>query len=396
MQEAKPKELTMKISPLVLLALLVSCTKNIDAPSSQNKLQPAVATKPEVCDFGIHVFNRARRAPSQNMYSGKKKSRNGSQSTTASDATILLDFDGYTVNNTVWNIKGTINAAPANLTEAEVDKIMERVSEDFSPFDVVVTTDEAVYNATNPYKRVRAVITETWEWFGLAGGVSYNGSFSWGDNTPCFIFSTLLSYNEKYISEAISHEVGHTLGLLHQAVYDGACTFISEYNQGIGEGVTGWAPIMGVGYYRNVTTWHKGPTVFGCNSIQDDVAIISKVLGMQPDDNGNMNKSEKFDTSADGIMNTSNDIDYYYIDAKQPVTLIAEPKCLGNGEGANLSLQINLYDRRGDLIKTVSNASALSVNVALGVDKYFVGVETVANQYQSRYGMLGRYSLRTE
>ncbi len=49
--------------------------------------------------------------------------------------------------------------------------------------------------------------------------------------------------NEKYTAEAISHEVGHTLGLSH----DGRITPSEGYYAGHGSGDTGWAPIMGVG-----------------------------------------------------------------------------------------------------------------------------------------------------
>jgi hypothetical protein len=206
----------------------------------------------------------------------------------------------------------------------------------------------------------------------------------------------LLSYNEKFIAEAISHEVGHTLGLQHQAVYDGACNFLSEYNLGFGQGVTGWAPIMGIGYYQNITTWHRGPTIFGCNDIQDDVAIITGILNLQPDDNAEMVRSEKFNTSAEGIINKTDDIDYFFLDLKEPTTVIAQPRCLENEEGANLNLKMNVYDKHGVFIKTVDSPSTLSASTTLTKDKYYIAVETEDNESQNRYGMLGRYFLRVE
>jgi hypothetical protein len=369
----------------------VSCTKNIDAPSQRTR--PVADKQPESCNFGIQVFNKTRRASTQETYTQKKKPRGEPEIT--SNATILLDFDGQMVSNTIWNTSGDINATPANLKTIEIDKILQRVTEDFSPFDVAITTDEAIYNATNPFKRMRVIVTENWEWFGVVGGTAFNHSFTWGNNTPCFIFSTLLSYNEKFIAEAISHEVGHTLSLMHQALYDGSCNFLSEYNLGFGEGITGWAPIMGIGYYRNVTTWHKGPTIVGCKAIQDDVAIIADVLGLRPDDNAEMNRSEKFNTVAEGIINSKNDIDYYFLDIKKPTVVFVQPQCLENEEGANLNLKLNIYDKWGVFIKTIDTPSSLSASVTLDREKYYVGVQTEANENQSRYGMLGRYVLRT-
>ena len=381
----------MKISPIVLLALVVSCTKTIDAPSE--KAKPVADKKVEACDFGIQVFNKTKRAPTQETYTLKKKPRG--EPTVASNATILLDFDGHAVSNTIWNTGiGDINATPANLREIEIDKILQRVSEDFSPFDVTITTDEALYNRTNPLKRMRVIITENWEWFGVVGGTAYVNSFVWGDDTPCFIFSTLLNYNEKFIAEAISHETGHTLGLLHQALYSD-CNFLSEYNLGLGEGPTSWAPIMGIGYYHNVTTWHKGPTILGCDAIQDDVAVISNTLSLRPDDNTGMNNPAKqIDTEAEGMINNPDDIDYYLLHIKKPTLVVAQPHCLENEEGANLNLKLNLYDKHGVFIKTISSSSSLSVSTTLSKEKYYVGVATEANENQDRHGMLGRYTLR--
>lgn len=382
----------MKISPIVLLAFLVACTKDMDVPSPEKTV--ARQQKPEACSFGILDFNKARRAATHESSGEKRKPRGGPVKTP--NATILLDFDGQVVSNTLWNTEGPVTAAPANLKATEIERIIERVSEDFSPFDVTITTDEAVYNNTNTFRRMRVVITESWEWFGVVGGTAFDNSFTWGDNTPCFIFSTLLGYNEKFIAEAISHEVGHTLGLMHQAAYDEACQFLSEFNLGFGQGVTGWAPIMGIGYYQNVTTWHKGPTIFGCNSIQDDVAVIAAILGLQPDDNAEMERSEKFSKSAEGMINNKDDIDYFFLDIKQPTTVIVQPRCLENEEGANLNLKMNLYDKHGVFLRSIDTPSTLSVSTTLDKNKYYVGVETEASENQSRYGMLGRYVVKVE
>jgi hypothetical protein len=391
--------LIMRISPIVLLILIISCTKkNLETPATvqQPVTTNTVVSNPEACNFGLQVFNKSRRAPLPDVSAFKKKPKNGS-TIAPPNATILIDFDGQVVTNTLWNISGPINCAAANISALDADQIIGRVSEDFSPFNVVVTTDEDVYNATNPQKRMRVIVTETWDWFGVVGGTSYNNSFTWGNNTPCFVFSTLLNYNEKYIAEAISHEVGHTLNLKHQALYDKSGNFISEYNEGSGDGRTGWAPIMGIGYYRNVTTWYKGPTVDGYNNIQNDVAVISNILGLQPDDNSEMHRSDKFNHTEEGIINSGTDIDYFYIDVKDASSIIrAEPKCLGNGEGANLALRMKIFDKQGVCIKTIDNPESLSASVSLNPEKYYIGIESKSIDGESRNGMLGRYTVSME
>ena len=87
------------------------------------------------------------------------------------------------------------------------------------------------------------------------GGVAYVGIFDNVGDTykPALVFFDMLgSGNEKYVAEAISHEAGHNMGLNH----DGAAG--TGYYQGHGSGATGWAPIMGVGYYQPLVQWSKG------------------------------------------------------------------------------------------------------------------------------------------
>lgn len=204
--------------------------------------------------------------------------------------TIFIDFDGHTLVNTSWNYNGPIACNSSGLNTTQVTEVFNRVAEDFRPFNVNVTTDSARFIAAPVNKRIRVMITTSYEWYGVAGGVSFVGSFTWGDDTPCFVFSSLHGFNVKNIAEAASHEAGHTLGLYHQALYDNNCQLTAEYHPGDGFGETSWAPIMGIGYNRNLTTWYNGPTANACNAIQDDRAIITSAangITLKTDDNGN-------------------------------------------------------------------------------------------------------------
>ena len=110
-------------------------------------------------------------------------------------------------------------------------------------------------------------------------GVSYVGSFTWGDNTPGFVFADKLGNNPKFVAECISHESGHTVGLSHQSRYDNNCSMTEQYNVGTGAGETSWAPVMGNSYYRNMTGWNDGPTPYGCANTQDNLTIITSING---------------------------------------------------------------------------------------------------------------------
>ena len=116
------------------------------------------------------------------------------------------------------------------------------------------------------------------------GGVAYIGVF---DETNDFYKPALVFYdalgngNEKYVAEAISHEAGHNAGLLH----DGDAS--TGYYGGHGSGITGWAPIMGVGYSRSLVQWSRGEYATATN-VQDDVQVMqASGAPLRSDDHGN-------------------------------------------------------------------------------------------------------------
>lgn len=254
----------------------------------------------EHCNFGVKEFNKTKRSKefieeiAVNRGKGKNKTTtttttqaptSSTTSTTtassSSDFIVFLDFDGSIVRNTSWNVSGDIVADYSGLTEYEQEQIVDNANYDYTKFNVTFTKDEAVFLATPMNKRMRCIITESWEWYcgssPCAGGVAYVGSAGWANDTPCWVFSSALGYSVKNIQEAVSHEVGHTFGLRHQALWDGSCNLISSYNQGC----CGEAPIMGVGYYQPDVHWWVGPTNLGCNSIQDDEAILKSKVGIR-------------------------------------------------------------------------------------------------------------------
>jgi hypothetical protein len=281
------------------------------------------------------------------------------------------------------------------------------VAEDYRPFAVNITTDSTKYLAAPAAKRMRAILTVTSDWYGSAGGVAFVGSFTWGDDTPCFIFSALLTYNVKYISEAAAHEAGHTLGLYHQATYNASCALTSNYNYGQGSGEIGWAPIMGVGYYQNLTLWNNGPNPYGCTSYQNDLSIITTTngFGYRTDDYaatfaGATNApyiSNQFNVS--GIVTESTDQDM--IKFTQPSTgrfqLSAVPYSVGTGNsGSNLDLQVTLYNSSHTQLNIFNPGTLLSsvIDTMLNTGTYYLKIEGKGNIYAPNYASLGSYSLQ--
>jgi len=308
---------------------------------------------------------------------------------------ILLDFDGQYVTNTMWNVNGPIPCAPANLTAEEAGLILQRVVTDFTPFNITVTTDETLFNAANPAKRMRVVVTESWEWYGQVGGVSYLNSFTWGDNSPCFVFSSLLGYSVKKIAEACSHEAGHTLGLRHQSLYDANGVMLNDYNWGNGSGEIGWAPIMGASYNENLSLWHYGPNSLSATTMQDDVAKIAAVVGLIADEYVNSTASATaLSSSKTGLINNSTDVDFFSVNITTTKTISLVPANVGpNNDGGNLDLVLKIYNSQGTLISTINDPLILNAGVSLSAGSYYVSASTTDNQFTTRYGMLSKYTI---
>jgi hypothetical protein len=272
----------------------------------------------------------------------------------SASAVIYLDFDGHYMNGTSWNSSGPIVLDASNLNSTQITEVFNRVAEDYRPFNINVTTDSTKYWSAPGTSRMRVIMTISSSWYGSAGGVAYIGSFKWGDNTPCFVFTALLNYNLKNISEAASHEAGHTLGLRHQSSYDANCVKTSEYNSGSGSGEIGWAPIMGVGYYRNFSVWHNGPNPYGCNATQSDLDIITNAtngFGYRSDDHKEIaSQSTTLTVSsnqfiASGVIEKTDDRDMFKVVLTQAsrLQLNAIPYNIGTGNvGSNLDLQVQL------------------------------------------------------
>jgi len=184
---------------------------------------------------------------------------------------LLLDFNGHVVSRTMWNA-GSFTCFSSGLSLSGEQTVFDRVVQDFSVFNpyILVTRDETVFNSYPQNKRMRVVITTSWEWFGQSGGVAYINSFTWFDDTPCFVFSSLHNYNLKNISDATSHEFGHTLGNRHQSSYDSSGVKLNEYLWG--------DLIMGASYNAISPRWGIGPCSLGYMIIQNDTSVIFNTL----------------------------------------------------------------------------------------------------------------------
>jgi len=335
--------------------------------------------------------------------------------------TIYLDFNGHTTSGTWWNTNFNGGAAfttpafsvdgSASFSDAELERIQliwERVAEDFAPFDVNVTTQDpgtaAIVKSGSGDSAwgVRVVVGGSYSnWFGeSAGGVAYLNTFGSSLDMGVFVFSNNLSNGEKNVAEAISHEVGHSLGLSH----DGKGSV--SYYEGHGSGATGWAPIMGVGYYRELSQWSKGE-YSGSTTRQDDLAIISSSangFGYRADDYGNTRAvaSSLASTTAggtktvnvSGVIERNTDQDWFSFTTTGGLVSLNFD---GAARGSNLDIAASIYNASGQLVVTSNPAdqTTASISTNLTAGTYYVmvdgvGVRGLSDGY-SDYGSLGQY-----
>lgn len=326
-------------------------------------------------------------------------------------AVIYLDFDGETVNPgdnnaTSWNSGNEIVVAASAQSDSNIEQICREVAEDFSPWNITVTNDLSVFQAVSPQQRIRVIITPTSDWYGSAGGVAFLNSFDDTTDTPCWVFNT----GRNGITEATSHEIGHTLGLYH----DGRSTPAEEYYAGHGSGTTGWAPIMGVGYSRNLVQWSKGEYA-EANNTQDDLADIEEHL-IEAESPSNPLSGYQVDTAGDniaeaavlgitggtavsqsGIIEKTEDVDYYVFTSGAGSINFSFN---ANPDEPNLDIQARLLDSGGNVISTNNPESDIdaSISATVSAGAYYLAVEGVGKgdvlgTGYSDYGSLGQYTI---
>ncbi len=352
---------------------------------------------------------------------------------------IFIDVDGHTLSGTAWNNStgGNCYAEPYSIdsdgttfTAEERNSIIsmwKRVSDDYAPFDVDVTTEDPGYAAINRSGSgdnlfgTRVILTKSTSncpngqtlWQSLCnsgcGGIAYVGVY---DNTgsghdyyqPAIVFQNGTGSSgtyPKYPAEAMSHEVGHNIGLSH----DGCVASCGGYYQGHGS----WAPIMGVGYYRPIVQWSKGEYA-DANNTQNDFSVAgSNGLPLRADDHGDTAAAGTVLTgttvSADGVISTAADVDAFRVQAgagSATFTVIPVPT------SPNLDVKLELRDDSGTLVAgndpasggsgDTSTGMSASVTATLTAGWYTLLVDGVGygaplNTGYSDFGSLGFYRL---
>ncbi|MCC2667962.1 MAG: hypothetical protein K0Q72_433 [Armatimonadetes bacterium] len=325
-----------------------------------------------------------------------------------STRTLYLDFDGYVTSGTPWNSNiGDFTSTPFDLdgnanawSSAEyesIQRVWQRMAEDYAAFDVDVTTEDPGVEAlrkTGPSDvayGMRVVFSPTDAWIGQnpPGGIAYIGSFDWDTDVPCFVFTDNVANIEKYMADAGSHEGGHTLGLGH----DGTASL--GYYSGQGN----WGPIMGAPYDVPLTQWNNGDYA-SANNQEDDVAVMGTYGVNLTDDFGSAitGATNLTGTSirVNGVISRRTDADVFrFQTGAGPITISAAPYLFG----PNLDIQIELLTATGTVLATANPATLdASIRQSVAAGAYYVRVDGVGagdalTTGYSDYGSIGYYQL---
>ena len=334
-----------------------------------------------------------------------------------SSRVIYLDFNGHTSSGTAWNTNYGVTSiiSPAysvdgnsafSTTELELIQDMWRqVAEDFAPFDVNITTQdpgqEAITRSSSndEYYGTRVVVTTDNFANCGCGGFAYLTAFNdVGDfYKPAFVFNSSL----KGAGEAITHEVGHNLSLNH----DGTSSV--GYYQGHGSGSTGWAPIMGVGYYQELVQWSKGE-YNNANQFEDDIARIPAYgAPLMADDHGDSNATASAlgvstngttaTLSGSGMIRSRTDVDVFrFLAGAGSYSITVNPAPYS----PNLDVEAKLFNSSGAAVATSNPSNDLFavLSGSLAAGEYFLRIDGVGKgdplvTGYSDYGSLGRYTV---
>jgi hypothetical protein len=345
---------------------------------------------------------------------------------------LYLDFDGEVVTDPLWAGGQTIIAEPARIgnnliNPNQITDVWRMVAEDFLPFRVSVTTSLARYNSAAIGRRMRCIVTPTTDAGPGTGGVAYVNSFSragtgnFSADIPCWAF---VGSNTSSMALVISHELGHTVGLIHHglAEFDDGERVLpgQEYYGGHGTGATSWGPIMGAPYGRRLTQWSKGE-YFRANrgpsaqpaQRQDDLTLIGRLenhFGLRPDSVGNNIGAAKRvsgnllgNIDESGIILTQNDLDFFeFISDAGPLTVTGTPAPLDH----NLKVRLQLLNNAGEIIVTANppNGTSATINRDLVAGTYYLVVSSgeTGNPLAeppnpptgfTTYGSIGAYTL---
>jgi hypothetical protein len=318
-------------------------------------------------------------------------------SSPGSTAKLYLDFNGdFQATWGAWNNVTTPvydrDGDPTSFSATELAHIQEiwaRVSEDFAPWNIDVTTIAPGSLANQVVAHIAIGGNGSWYSSGV-GGVAYIGGFYNSAPNVGYVFSNNLS-SARSVAECASHEAGHLFGLYHQSVWSGT-TLVQEYNPGN----SAWSPIMGNSYSGARSTWHNGVTNQSSTTTQDQIVVLansSNNFGLRTDDFGNTigtastlpitNGTVNFA----GLINRHDDVDVWQFTTTGGALSFT---LTVSQYGPNLDGILELRDANNTLLVLADPTGSFNASISTTV---VAGTYYLVARSDGTYGNMGRYTI---
>ena len=287
-----------------------------------------------------------------------------------------------------------MDIAPLPLAKDQLWRAWQVVAASFSPFEVNVTTDAAVFEAADPRNRGKACARSE-------AGRSSCALNAFGTTRCCNVFNKGNGY---YQGTTTAHELGHLMGLRHDGTAGGG-----EYFRGLAP--FRWCPIMGASTPKTtwgqdvLFQWSKGEYT-GASNKEDDLAIIGKNLPFKKDDVPDTkpliirNGSQVSADDNRGLIETNTDSDTFTFtvgSAGGRTTLTVDRiEFVG---GAFLDIDAQLQNASGTMLarsnEMVSRKATFDLPLPAGTYRLIIkgGAEGTPQNGFSSYSSLGYYGI---
>lgn len=327
------------------------------------------------------------------------------QSKPGATKVIYLEFNGTTLTGTAWNKTSapiTTASVYSKFGDQGCHDIWIMVAEAYRAFDVNVTTDKSVFDATPSANRTWCLFnSEPAKFNSSAAGLGYVGVFGEPAYQPALAFTTGDYTIDSYGTIAV-HELGHNLGLSH----DGTKT--EEYYEGHSGARFSWGPWMGTPYYKFYRQFSIGDYA-GASNPEDDLAIIGGYLPVRADEAGDtLNIAVDLPIQSTGALpaitaniTSRTDVDSYrlVLDASQTVTIT-----LNSDQDGSYSLApgMKIYTSAGAVAVPsgtgwTDDGGEVKWTGVLAAGTYRVDVDGIGDPTSpgySDYGSIGGYTIQ--
>jgi len=288
-------------------------------------------------------------------------------------------------------ISGSRSCPPPSLTQEQKDEILRLVRDDYSPFNIRVTTDAAEFAAYPRALKEMCLITTFPSVIGHPSSTLGVSPFTFpGNRLPgdfAFVFSNAIGGDPKDVAAVVYHESGHLLGLAHQNLFDDSCGLIYEYHHSFGLGVLAFSPIMGDGLGNGITNWFAQScqgSFFGLP--QNDYELINSQVTVKSDDFPDEPTGDIVDaTEITGLLERAGDTDFIKINFKNPGALSVTSD--------NIDLKVSLVTAGGKVLEEYNDPDQINVALPSAKGLRFLKIEAESNANMSAQFMTGTYKV---